>query len=112
MNWLTKTLINNDYVRAWLLSQARHIVTAVGAGLVAKGYADSAMVEGAAGLVVTAVGFYLSHLDVKNVDKKIAVAYNTEPLAPIPSPKMTPEEEIKYTQELNRTALRALGKAV
>jgi len=118
MNWLVKTLTKNEFVRSWILSQARHVVTAVGATLIAKGYADQGIVEGAAGLVTLTIGFWLSHKDVQNVDKKIEVAKNEFPpnfkiipldtvvvrpteISDTPSPKMTPEQEIEQTKLLN-----------
>lgn len=94
MNWLFTTLIKSDYVRAQILAMARHLVTSVGAGLVLKGYADNAMVEGAAGLVTTAIGFYLANLDVKKVDTKIAVALASTPTVDHePSPTNISEKE-------------------
>lgn len=75
---LEKT-IKSGYFKAWILAQARHLVTAAGAAAVAKGYADASMVEGAMGFVMTACGFYLAALDVKVVDGKIKIALHTEP---------------------------------
>lgn len=77
--YIINKTIKSAYFKAWVLAQARHIVTALGAAAVAKGYADSSMVEGAMGFVMTAVGFYLAALDVKIVDGKIKIALHSEP---------------------------------
>lgn len=70
-------LIKSDFVRAQVLAVVRHVVTAAGAAAIAKGYADSSMVEGVMGFATSAVGFYLANLDVHKVDTKIQVALAT-----------------------------------
>lgn len=82
MNSMFDWLIKSDFVKAQILAFARHAVTAVGAGLVAHGYANGAMVESASGFIAVAISFYLSQLDVKGVDTKIKVALNTPTVEP------------------------------
>lgn len=101
MNWLLNKVIKSEYVKAWVLAQARQIVAVVGAGLVAKGYADTGMVETASGLIVLAISFYMQDRDVKNVDKKIQVALDIPPPVRTPSGKLTEEQEIEVTRRLN-----------
>lgn len=96
-------LIKSDYVRAQILGFVRHTVTAIGVGLVANGYADDSLVQGAAGLATGIVGFYLASLDVKKVDQKIKVALATPSPLQEASPKgMTEEQEKEYTALLNK----------
>jgi len=96
-------VIKSDFIRAQILSMVRHIVTALGAGLVAKGMIDNNILQDAAGLAVAVVGFWMGHQDVNSVDKKITTALNTEPPLKLSSqsPEMTPEEEVEETRKLN-----------
>lgn len=77
-------VIKSDYVRSWILAYIRHIVTAIGVGLVAKGLASQNMVSDAAGLAVSVAGFYLAGADVKSVDLKITTAS----VMPSPTPEI------------------------
>lgn len=97
-------LIKSDYVRAQILAFVRHLVTAAGVSLIAKGYADDSLVQAAAGLATGAVGFWLASLDVKKVDEKITVALNTPPpVLSQPTPQgLSPEQEREYTALLNK----------
>lgn len=93
LSWFIKT----DFVKAQILAVVRHIVTAIGVALVTHGLANDSMIQDLLGLATTAVSFYLSQLDVKSVDKKIAVALNT------PSPQgLTEDQEKKETALLNQ----------
>lgn len=97
MNSLFSRLIKSDYVRAQILAQVRHIVTAGGVALVAKGYADDSTVQACAGFLTALVGFWLAGHDVKKVDEKITVALHT------PTPQgLTPEQEAEVTRLLNK----------
>lgn len=95
MDWLFSQFIKSDFVRAQVLAVVRHLLTALGVALVSHGLADHGMAEDLVGLGVAAASFYLSNLDVKNVDKKITIALNT------PSPIQTQEQEVQETKELN-----------
>lgn len=94
MNSVLNWFIKSDFVKAQILAVVRHIVTAAGAALVAKGYADDSVVQGALGLATTVVGFWLANLDVKTVDNKIAVALSSTPTVDnTPSPSTLSEKE-------------------
>lgn len=102
MNSLFSWLITSDYVKAQILAFARHLVTTLGAGMIAHGYANSGMVESASGFVCLTISFYLSQRDVKGVDKKIEVALNTPSPLATPTPTgLTKEQEEKETELLN-----------
>jgi hypothetical protein len=104
-------VIKNDFVRAQILAFVRHGVTAAGAGLVAKGVIDNNILQDAAGLAVTLVGFWLAHQDVKTVDQKITTALNTEPPVKLePTGNITPEQEVEETRRLNQQLRHGLGK--
>lgn len=75
---LEKTL-KSEYFKAQVLAQARHWLTGIGTIAIAKGYADSGMMESVIGLVMISISFWLAHLDVKRVDGKIRVALETPP---------------------------------
>lgn len=79
MNTIFSWFIKSDFVKAQILAVVRHVVTAAGVALVAKGYADDSVVQGALGLATTAVSFWLANMDVKKVDQKIDAALNTVP---------------------------------
>ena len=90
-------LVHSEYVRAQILAQVRHLVTAGGVALVAKGYADDSTVQALAGFAVSLVGFWLGNQDVKKVDEKITVALHT------PTPQgLSPEQEQEVTRLLNK----------
>lgn len=116
-------LIKSDYIKAQILAQVRHMVTALGVSLVAKGYADDSTVQACTGLAVALVGFWLANRDVKKVDEKIntalatplpsqGVSVTTVVTAPDPrvemvlhseSPKgLSPEQEAEETALLNK----------
>lgn len=102
MDSLLSWFIKSDFVKAQILAQTRHIVTALGAAAVAHGYADHSMVEAMMGFCTSAVGFYLANLDVKSVDGKIKVALNTPaeqiPADPSPQPdvKVSDAPQVQY----------------
>lgn len=123
MNRLFTYLIKSEYIRAQILAQVRHIVTAGGVALAAKGYADDSTVQALVGFSVSLVGFWLAQSDVKRVDDKIqtalatpvasqAISTTTVVTAPDPavitmlhteSPKgLTPEQEKEETALLNK----------
>lgn len=91
LDGLFSYLIKNDYVRAQILAAIRGFVKVLGTSLIAKGLADSAVVESAAGFATVVVGFYLSQQDVKTVDTKIetALATNTIVVTPVETPVTT-----------------------
>jgi len=96
-NNLFNYLIKSDYIRAQILATVRHIVTAGGVALIAKGYADADTVSACAGFAVSLAGFWLAGRDVKKVDEKITVALHT----PTPT-NLTPEQEQEVTRLLNK----------
>ncbi len=105
-------LVKSPFIRARLLSAVRAGVTSLGAGLVAKGYADDSIIQGAAGLAVTLVGFWLGDYDVKTVDKKIQAATQVEPTKESGEPKSKDEIEREITKTLNKTQNKiGVGKA-
>lgn len=85
--------IKSDYFKAWVLAQVRHIVTAVGTALVAKGLADNAIVEQVLGTATMIASFYLANLDVKGVDGKIKIALATAPEEYVPPVSVTAKVE-------------------
>jgi hypothetical protein len=82
INTVIDKVIKSPNFKARILAAVRHGITSAGAGLVTAGYANSSIIDAAAGLAVMAVSFYLSQLDVTLVDGKIKVALHSEPPQP------------------------------
>lgn len=95
-------LLDSSLVKSWVLGQVRSLVAVVGAGLIAKGYADNATIEAASGFLVAAVSFWMSHKDVISVDKQVKTALATPvPDVPKPSGSLTEDQEKEETKNLN-----------
>jgi len=82
MTTLFRSLIANPTVRAYVIASIRHLVTAAGAALAAKGLGDASTTTALVGLAVALTSWGFSQLDVKQVDAKINRAIALSPNSP------------------------------
>ena len=95
-DFLFNQIIKSDYVKAFILANARHVATAAGTYLVIHGLANQSIADQLLGLTISIVSFYLANLDVKLVDGKIKVALNTPvPTTPVEVKELPPVEAKK-----------------
>lgn len=82
MTGFFQSLIANPTIRAYVIASIRHLATAAGAALVARGLGDASTSTALVGLAMAVVSWGFSQLDVKKVDAKINRAIALAPDSP------------------------------